>query len=153
MVRNSFKFELKHAIDNWALLIFFVENDFLAHLPSLEIREGTIDCLLKIWKTNLARMGEYLNDCGQLSLSRTKIILEGLATREEEIFRKHQEAEERQDHISNRQNIKTDSRQRNIQFSHSSPPQSLPSSTGSSSLAPGLPPKPSLSPTGSESIS
>ncbi|KAI8458912.1 hypothetical protein BY996DRAFT_6603102 [Phakopsora pachyrhizi] len=115
MVRNAFKFELKHAIDS------------------------TIDCLLKIWKTNLARMGEYLNDCGQLSLS--------------QIFRKHQEAEERQNHISNRQNIKTDSRQRNIQFSHSSPPQSLPSSTGSSSLAPRLPPKPSLSPTGSESIS
>ncbi|KAI8451833.1 XRN 5'-3' exonuclease N-terminus-domain-containing protein [Phakopsora pachyrhizi] len=154
VVGTSFKFELERAIDDWVLLIFFVGNDFLPHLPSLEIREGAIDCLLKIWKTNLARMGGYLTDCGQLSLSRTEIILEALAAREEEIFRKRREAEERQDHISKRRKIEADSRQRNMQFSHNSPPHlTLPNSTGSSSLAPGLPPKPSFSPTGSETIS
>ncbi|KAI8457078.1 XRN 5'-3' exonuclease N-terminus-domain-containing protein [Phakopsora pachyrhizi] len=88
VVGTSFKFELKCAINNWVLLIFFVVNDFLPHLPSLEIKEGAIDCLLKIWKTNLARMGGYLTDCGQLSLSHTEIILEDLAAWEEEIFRK-----------------------------------------------------------------
>ncbi|CAH7672414.1 XRN 5'-3' exonuclease N-terminus-domain-containing protein, partial [Phakopsora pachyrhizi] len=88
MVGTSFKFELKHAIENWVLLIFFVRDDFLPHLPSLELREGAIDCLLKIWKTKLTRMRRYLIDCGQLSLSHTKKILEGLAAREEDIFRK-----------------------------------------------------------------
>ncbi|CAH7676237.1 hypothetical protein PPACK8108_LOCUS11349 [Phakopsora pachyrhizi] len=77
MVETSFKFELKCAIEDWVLLIFFVGTDFLPHLPSLEIREGAIDCLLKIWKTNLASMGGYLTNCGPLRLSRTKIILEG----------------------------------------------------------------------------
>ncbi|CAH7684517.1 hypothetical protein PPACK8108_LOCUS18727 [Phakopsora pachyrhizi] len=105
VVGISFKFELKCAIDDWVLLIFFFGTNFLPHLPSLEIRYGAIDCLLKIWKTNLARMGGYLNDCGQLSLSHTKIILEGWAARKEEIFRKPQEAEERQDHIFNRLKI------------------------------------------------
>ncbi|CAH7667100.1 hypothetical protein PPACK8108_LOCUS1485 [Phakopsora pachyrhizi] len=81
--------------------------------------------------TNLARMGGYLTDYVQLSLSLTRIILECLAARKEEIFRKPQEAEERQDNISNRQNIKAELRQKNMQ----------------------LPPKSSFSPTGSEGIS
>ncbi|CAH7681889.1 hypothetical protein BY996DRAFT_6585773 [Phakopsora pachyrhizi] len=58
-----------------------------------------------------------------------------------------QKAEERQDHIFKRLKIEADSRQKNMQFPHNSPPQSLPSSTDSSSLAPRLPPKPSFSPT------
>ncbi|CAH7686704.1 XRN 5'-3' exonuclease N-terminus-domain-containing protein [Phakopsora pachyrhizi] len=74
MVGTSFKFELKRAINNWVLLILFIGNNFLPHLL--------------ICKTNLARTGQYLTDCGQLNLSYTEIILQGLAAREEDIFRK-----------------------------------------------------------------
>lgn len=87
----SFPFSLEQAIDDWVLLIFFVGNDFLPHLPSLEIREGAIDTLLKIWKQELSRMGGYLTNHGQLELSRAQIILEGLAKREDEIFRRRRE--------------------------------------------------------------
>lgn len=86
-----FPFSLEHAIDDWVLLIFFVGNDFLPHLPSLEIREGAIDTLLRIWKTELARMGGYMTNHGHLELSRAHIILEGLARREDEIFRRRRE--------------------------------------------------------------
>jgi 5'-3' exoribonuclease 2 len=89
--QTSFPFNLEQAIDDWVLLIFFVGNDFLPHLPSLEIREGAIDTLLKIWKTELPRMGGYLTNHGQLELSRAQIILEGLAQREDDIFRRRRE--------------------------------------------------------------
>lgn len=86
-----FLFNVEQAIDDWVLLIFFVGNDFLPHLPSLEIREGAIDTLLKIWKQELPRMGGYLTNHGRLELSRAQIILEGLAKREDEIFRRRRE--------------------------------------------------------------
>lgn len=84
-------FNLEQAIDDWVLLIFFVGNDFLPHLPSLEIREGAIDTLLKIWKQDLPRLGGYLTNHGEINLARAQIILEGLAKREDDIFRRRRE--------------------------------------------------------------
>ncbi|KAF4574688.1 5'-3' exoribonuclease 2 [Pleurotus pulmonarius] len=102
---QPFPFDLERAIDDWVLLIFFVGNDFLPHLPSLEIREGAIDTLLKIWKQELPRMGGYLTNHGHMELKRAEIILEGLAQREDDIFRRRRETEERQDQNAKRRKI------------------------------------------------
>lgn len=88
-----FPFNFEMALDDWVLLIFFVGNDFLPHLPSLEIREGAIDNLLKIWKAELPRLGGYVTNHGQLVLPRAEIILEGLARREDDIFRRRRDCE------------------------------------------------------------
>lgn len=92
---HSFPFSLERAIDDWVFLIFFVGNDFLPHLPSLEIREGAIDTLMGIWKSSLERMGGYLTEHGKVKLERAQVILEQLAMREDEIFRKRREGERR----------------------------------------------------------
>jgi len=81
-----FPFDLELAIDDWIFMIFFVGNDFLPHLPSLEIREGAIDALLKIWRSELPRMGGYLTNHGKVNLARAQVILEGLAKNEDAIF-------------------------------------------------------------------
>ena len=86
-----FPFDVERAIDDWVLLIFFVGNDFLPHLPSLEIREGAIDTLLKIWKDELPRMGGYLTNNGRLELARVELMFHGLASREDDIFRRRRE--------------------------------------------------------------
>lgn len=91
VTQAPFPFNLEQALDDWVLLIFFVGNDFLPHLPSLEIREGAIDTLLKIWKQELPRMGGYLTNHGEIEMTRAQIILEGLAKREDEIFRRRRE--------------------------------------------------------------
>ena len=90
---TPFPFDLERAIDDWVFLIFFVGNDFLPHLPSLEIREGAIDTLLRIWKAELPRMGGYLTNHGQVVMDRAEIILEGLARSENDIFRRRKEGE------------------------------------------------------------
>ena len=86
-----FPTDFERAIDDWVLLIFFVGNDFLPHLPSLEIREGAIDQLLKIWKAELPRMGGYITNHGKIEFPRAEIILEGLARLEDDIFRRRRE--------------------------------------------------------------
>ncbi|CAE6439706.1 hypothetical protein ACGC1H_000817 [Rhizoctonia solani] len=102
---TPFPFDLERALDDWVFLIFFVGNDFLPHLPSLEIREGAIDTLLKIWKDELPRMGGYLAEHGQANKANVQIMLEGLAKREDEIFRKRREAEERQEQNAKRRKV------------------------------------------------
>ncbi|KAJ7068010.1 exoribonuclease 2, partial [Mycena amicta] len=107
-----FPFNFEQAVDDWVLLIFFVGNDFLPHLPSLEIREGAIDTLLRIWKQELPKMGGYLTNHGHMVLERAQIILEGLAQREDDIFRRRREAETRQDENAKRRKLEADSRKR-----------------------------------------
>ncbi|WVR09041.1 hypothetical protein IAU60_006101 [Kwoniella sp. DSM 27419] len=106
-----FPFDHELAIDDWIFMIFFVGNDFLPHLPSLEIREGAIDVLLKIWRAELPRMGGYLTNHGKVDLDRAQIILEGLAKSEDEIFQKRKEDEERQDHRDKRRRMDDHRRQ------------------------------------------
>ncbi|KAJ1595550.1 hypothetical protein NDA11_001888 [Ustilago hordei] len=97
-----FAFDLERAIDDWVFLIFFVGNDFLPHLPSLEIRDGAIDTLLRIWKKELPSMGGYLTNHGKVELSRAQLILNGLASEEDDIFRRRKEDEDRRENNKKR---------------------------------------------------
>lgn len=106
-----FPFDLELAIDDWIFMIFFVGNDFLPHLPSLEIREGAIDKLLNIWRSELPIMGGYLTNHGKVNLPRAQVILEGLAKAEDEIFQRRKEDEERQENNAKRRRIEDHARQ------------------------------------------
>ena len=45
-------------------------NDFLPHLPTLDIGDGGLDKLIQIYKDSLGEMGGYLNQQGVLHLER-----------------------------------------------------------------------------------
>lgn len=94
---QQFRFDLERAIDDWVFMCFFVGNDFLPHLPSLDIHEDGIDKLIAIWKDNIPVMGGYLTCDGTVDLARAQCILQGLAKQEDAIFRKRKEVEEKRD--------------------------------------------------------
>ncbi|CAJ0576149.1 unnamed protein product, partial [Mesorhabditis spiculigera] len=95
MPNLPFKWEFERAIDDWVFLCFFVGNDFLPHLPSLEIREGAIDRLIRLYKDMVYKMNGYLTHDGSVYLDRVEMIMKGLGEVEDEIFKRRQQNEER----------------------------------------------------------
>ena len=87
----SFPFDFERAIDDWVFMCFFVGNDFLPHLPSLDVRDNSIDTLLNIWKRNLNAMKGYMTCDGQVNLGRVEIMMKGLGDQEDYIFRKRRD--------------------------------------------------------------
>ncbi|KAJ2597169.1 5'-3' exoribonuclease 2 [Coemansia sp. RSA 1286] len=98
----SFPFDLERAIDDWVFLCFFVGNDFLPHLPSLEIREGALEKLVQFWKDELPTSGGYITRDGDVDLFRVQPILDKIAQIEEATFVERKKEENRRDAQRNR---------------------------------------------------
>ncbi|KAK4941630.1 5'-3' exoribonuclease 2 [Elasticomyces elasticus] len=94
---QAFRFDLERALDDWVFMCFFVGNDFLPHLPSLDIHEDGIDKLIAIWRDNIPIMGGYLTCDGNVDLARAQIILQGLAKQEDAIFKRRKQNEDRRE--------------------------------------------------------
>lgn len=85
------KLEFDRFVDDYIFLCFFVGNDFLPHLPSLDIRENAVDRLVRIYHNvnrSYWRPGTYLTNRGRVDLERCQEILHELGASENEIFRK-----------------------------------------------------------------
>ena len=108
-----FRFDLERALDDWVFMCFFVGNDFLPHLPSLDIRENGIDTLIAIWRDNISLMGGYVTKDGHVDLERAQFILDGLAKQEDAIFRRRRQTEERRDANAKRRKLEEQNRSNN----------------------------------------
>lgn len=105
-----FRFDLERALDDWVFMCFFVGNDFLPHLPSLDIKENGIDTLIAIWRDNIALMGGYVTRDGQVDLARAQYILNGLAKQEDAIFRKRRDIDVRRENNAKRRKLEEEDR-------------------------------------------
>lgn len=88
---SSVSLDFEKFVDDYIFLCFFVGNDFLPHLPCLDIRENAVDRLLRIYhnvNSSYWRPCLYLTDNGSVNLERCQEILHELGQSEAEIFRK-----------------------------------------------------------------
>jgi 5'-3' exoribonuclease 2 len=114
--RLSFKFDLERAIDDWVFMCFFCGNDFLPHLPSLDVRDNSIDLLVNLWKQQLPHMKSYITCDGTLNLENVEILLSALAPRENDIFRSRNAQEQRRSGNDKRRKIIDETNKAQNQF-------------------------------------
>ena len=82
-------------VDDFVFMCFFVGNDFLPHLPSLDIRDGALDYLLNVYRRLLPGLGGYLTDHGgKVNLDRVDVILAEVGAIEDYVFEMKHKNEE-----------------------------------------------------------
>lgn len=128
--RIPFQPSLERLIDDIVFLCFFVGNDFLPHLPSLDIRVGALDFLFNVYKRILPTLGDYItNHGGQVNLSHVDVILAEVGSIEDYVFSMKHENElreqERREQLKGRKKVANG---RSIE----APPPIAPESTSSS---------------------
>jgi 5'-3' exoribonuclease 2 len=86
--RICFPFNLENIIDDFVLLCFLVGNDFLPHLPGLDIRMGGIDILLAFYKKVIVRLKGYLTCENEINLINFEVFLKDLGRVEFELLKR-----------------------------------------------------------------
>lgn len=90
---DTLPFDFERCIDDFVFMCFYVGNDFLPHLPSLNIRDGSIDQMLSLYTEILPSMENYLTDCGATNLPQVEQFLEYLGGIEDQVFKTRLEKE------------------------------------------------------------
>ena len=69
-VRMNFALDVENIIDDFVLMCIFVGNDFMPHLPGLNIRQGGIDILLNVYRIILPHLNGYMTKNGDINMKR-----------------------------------------------------------------------------------
>eukprot|EP00302_Diacronema_sp_CCMP2436_P049793 CAMPEP_0180100986 /NCGR_PEP_ID=MMETSP0985-20121206/29242_1 /TAXON_ID=483367 /ORGANISM="non described non described, Strain CCMP 2436" /LENGTH=663 /DNA_ID=CAMNT_0022036861 /DNA_START=12 /DNA_END=2003 /DNA_ORIENTATION=- len=91
---TGLKFELERCIDDFVFICFFVGNDFLPHMPALEIHDGAIDTLMDIYRNGMGELGGYVTDRGEVDMHRAELLLCKVGAFEEDVFQRRRRKDE-----------------------------------------------------------
>ncbi|CEP03179.1 hypothetical protein PBRA_002939 [Plasmodiophora brassicae] len=92
-----FGFDLQRVIDDWIFLAFFVGNDFVPHLPSMDIHHGCLDRLVQVYKSLLPKLTGYITDSGSIDFERLELLIHRMADFEDEVLEMEKDDREKHD--------------------------------------------------------
>lgn len=72
-------FDIERIADDFVFILMLIGNDFLPHLPTLDIASGTLGVMLHLYKRTLPIMGGYLTDEGKICSTRMEYFLAKLS--------------------------------------------------------------------------
>lgn len=81
-----FRFDLERVIDDFVFFCFFIGNDFLPTLSTLDISEGSLDQLIEFYKKFLPTLTDYITNSGLIHWDRAEKFIELLASHEKQVF-------------------------------------------------------------------
>ena len=84
-------FDQERLIDDWVFLAYLCGNDFLPHLPTLDIGEGGLDTLFRLYKESLTELDGWITEYGTLHVRRLEVILRKMGRLEEQVFQQRLE--------------------------------------------------------------
>lgn len=68
-------FDIERVVDDFVLFAMLVGNDFLPHLPSIDITEGALGTMLALYKRLLPRFGGYIVEQGAIVPDRFELFV------------------------------------------------------------------------------
>lgn len=74
-----FGYDPERVVDDFVLFCMLIGNDFLPALPTLDINEGALDTIFKLYKELLPELGGYMTRDGALDRGRLAALLGKLA--------------------------------------------------------------------------
>ncbi|KAJ9063813.1 exonuclease II Exo2 [Entomophthora muscae] len=73
--KMKFQYDLERVIDDFIMMVMFVGNDFLPHLPGFDIGEGVLTELFRAYSKWLITGDGYINDAGTINFVRLEQFL------------------------------------------------------------------------------
>ncbi|GMM33651.1 ssRNA exonuclease [Saccharomycopsis crataegensis] len=115
--------DFERCLDDWIFLCFFIGNDFLPSIPSISVRDNSIDMLVQLWKQNLPYLFNnkkkfnndyYLTRDGEINLPAVEVLLKSLAAMEDGILRKKHSQEVAQAEFEKRKKVMRDQNKNSV---------------------------------------
>ena len=105
----KFDFNLERIIDDFIFFCFFIGNDFLPNLNTMDIETGALGNIFSFYKQSLPKLNDYITYHGKINFQNAKIIFKLLADQElmslndmlEEITEHCKESKLKKKHILN----------------------------------------------------
>ena len=82
----AFGYDPERVVDDFVLFCMLIGNDFLPALPTLDINEGALDTIFKLYKELLPQLGGYMTRDGALDRGRLAVLLGKLGEMEGSIL-------------------------------------------------------------------
>jgi hypothetical protein len=82
----AFPYDGERVLDDFILLVALCGNDFIPHLPSLDVGEGAMDRILEVYRCFLPQWGDYMVTDGVIHRGRLEALLRYMGSLEERVF-------------------------------------------------------------------